>query len=141
MRNNDNNASVFAAALRDLLTKGRGKGRNIIIYSPANSGNTFILNPFTAIFDAFTNACSSKYAFVGAERTEVIFINDFRWFSDIISWQEFLNLLKGENVNLAAPKFHIAEDIYICNVVSLLAQVFREYDLLAAVQILKVKTL
>ena len=107
--------------MRDLLTNGRRKGRNIIIYGPANSGKTSILNPITTIFDAFTNPSSSKYAFVGAEKAEVIFMNDLRWSPDMISWQEFLNLLKGQNVHLAAPKSDFAEDICICSDVSILA--------------------
>ena len=58
------NPYVFAAALRDLLTNGRGKGRNVVIYGPENSVKTSILNPITTIF--FTNPSSSRYAFVGA---------------------------------------------------------------------------
>ena len=121
LRNNNINAYVFAAALRDLLTKRRGKGRNIIIYGPTNSGKTTILNPITAIFDAFTNPSSSKYAFVGAEKVEVIFMSDLRWSPDMISWQEFLNLLESQNVHLAAPKSHFAEDTYACSDVTILA--------------------
>ena len=121
LRNNNINVYVFAAALWDLLTNGRGKGRNIIIYGPANSGKTSILNPITTIFDAFTNPSSSKYAFVGAEKAEVIFMNDLRWSPDMISWQEFLNLLKGQNVHLAAPKSHFSEDICNCDDVPILA--------------------
>ena len=34
LRNNNINAYVFAAALRDLLANERGKSRNIIIYGP-----------------------------------------------------------------------------------------------------------
>ena len=49
LRNNNINACVYAAALPDLLTNGRGKGRNSIIYGPANSKNTPILNPITTV--------------------------------------------------------------------------------------------
>ena len=89
--------------MRDLITNGRGKGRNIILYDPGNSGKTPILNAITTIFDSFANPSSSKYAFVGAEKAEVIFMNDLQWSPDLISWQEFLNLLEGQNVNLASP--------------------------------------
>ena len=121
MTNNDTNVYVFAAALRDLLTNGRGKGRYIITYGPANSGKTSILNAITTIFDVFTNPCSSKYAFVGAEKAEVIFMKDLQWSPDMISWQVFLNLLDGQNVHLAAPKSHFSEDMYICSGVPILA--------------------
>ena len=115
LRNNNIIVYVFAETLWDLLTNGRGNGRNIIIYGPAYSEKTTILNPITTIFDAFTNPSNSKYAFVGADKAEFIFMNDLRWSPDMISWQEFLNLLKGQNVYLAAPSFHFAEDIYICS--------------------------
>ena len=35
-----------------------------------------IQNPITAIFGAFTNPPNSKYAFFGAEKGEVILMND-----------------------------------------------------------------
>ena len=41
-------------------------------------------------------------------------MNDFRWSPEMIPWQEFLNLLEGQNVHLAAPKSHFEEDIYLC---------------------------
>ena len=81
----------------------------------------YILNPITIVFNAFTNPSSSKYAFVGAEKSEVIFMNDLRWSPDMISWQEFLNFLEGQDVHLAAPKSHISEDICNCGNVPILA--------------------
>ena len=73
MRDNNINDYIFAAAMGGLLTKGRGKGRNIISYSPANSGKATILNPITTIFDVFNNPSSSEY-FAGAEKAEVIYL-------------------------------------------------------------------
>ena len=35
----------FTEAVRNLLVKGRGKYRNILLKGPANRGKTFILNP------------------------------------------------------------------------------------------------
>ena len=48
-------------------------------------------------------------------------MNDLRWSPDMISWQEFLNLLEGQNVHLAALKSHFAEDTYTCSDVTILA--------------------
>ena len=98
-----------------LTYKWKGKGRNIIIYGPENSGKTSILNPITTIFDAFYNPFSSKYAFVGVEKPEVMFINDFQWSADMISWQEFLNFVQDQNFHLAASRSHFAEEVYINN--------------------------
>lgn len=113
LKENKINSYVFAEAVRSLLQQGRGKNRNILIVGPANCGKTFLLNPLTRIFKVFVNPSSSKYAFVGVEENEVIFLNDLRWNQEMIPWQEFLNLLEGQTVHLAAPKTHFAKDICI----------------------------
>ena len=111
LKQNQINIYVFAEAIRSLLEHGRGKNRNIMIFGPANCGKTFLLQPLSKIYDAFVNPSSSKYAFVGVENKEIIFLNDLRWNSEMIPWQEFLNLLEGQTVHLAAPKTHYAKDI------------------------------
>ena len=73
------------------------------------------------IYDTFLNPSSSKYAFVGAENKKLIFLNDLRWSQGMIPWQEFLNLLEGQSVHLAAPKTHYARDISITDEVPLFA--------------------
>ena len=119
--NNKINVYVFAEAIRTLLELGRGKNRNILLVGPANCGKTFLLNPPTEIYDTFLNPSSSKYAFVGAENKELIFLNDLRWSQEMIPWQEFLNLLEGQSVHLAAPKTHYARDILITDDVPIFA--------------------
>ena len=52
--------------MRGLLRNGRRKCRNIIIYGSANSGK----------FDVINSLSSFKYAVLGAEEAEVIFMND-----------------------------------------------------------------
>ena len=121
LRNNKINAYVFAEAIRTLLELGRGKNRNILLVGPANCGKTFLLNPFTEIYDTFLNPSSSKYAFVGAENKELMFLNDLRWSQEMIPWQEFLNLLEGQSVHLASPKTHYARDILITDGVPIFA--------------------
>ena len=48
-------------------------------------------------------------------------MNDLQWSPDMISWQEFLNLSEGQNVHLAAPKSHFADNIYVCSDAPILA--------------------
>ena len=103
----------FAAAVRDLLEKGRGKFRNIMIVGPANCAKTFILAPIQRIFKTFSNPANDKYAWIGAENSECIFLNDFRWSSELIAWKELLLLLEGQKVHLPSPKNHYAADICI----------------------------
>ena len=113
LTNNRINPVVFSAAMRDLLEKGRGKFRNIMIVGPANCAKTFILAPLTMIYNTFTNPSNDKYAWIGAEKAEVIFLNDFRWSPDMIAWKELLLLLEGQTVHLPAPKNHYSSDISI----------------------------
>lgn len=110
----DNNGVIlrsFQQAVLNLLTKGRGKYRNIMIIGPANCGKTFILNPITKIFTTFSNPASSSFAWVDAEKAECLFLNDFRWSQAIIPWHDLLVLLEGQLVHLPAPKTHYAKDI------------------------------
>ena len=51
------------------------------------------------------------FAWLGAETAEVVFLNDFRWCSQIIPWHDLLLLLEGQKVHLPAPKTHFCKDI------------------------------
>jgi len=110
---NDINIYVYAAALRELLTKGRGKHRNLLIIGPANSGKTFLLKPLELIFNCFVNPANDKYAWVGAEKSELILMQDFRWTPELISWKDMLLLLEGESVHLPAPRNQYKYDVCI----------------------------
>ena len=56
------NAYIFAAAIRELLSLGRGKFRNVIIVGPANSGKTILLKPLERIYKVFCNPSNDKCA-------------------------------------------------------------------------------
>ena len=113
LKNNGVHPIVFAVAMRELLTKGRGKFRNIMIVGPANCAKTFLLAPLQNIFRTFSNPANDKYAWLGAETAELIFLNDFRWSPEMIAWKELLLLLEGQTVHLPSPKNHYATDIEI----------------------------
>ena len=107
--------AVFTEAVRNLLEQGRGKFRNILIKGPANTGKTFLLNPLNTIYKSFTNPATSTFAWVGAEKAEVIFLNDFRWNSQIIQWHDLLLMFEGQTVHLPAPKSHFSKDLEFNN--------------------------
>ncbi|XP_033630881.1 uncharacterized protein LOC117292827, partial [Asterias rubens] len=111
--NNDLCNKSFSKAVTTLLDEGRGKYRNIMITGPANCGKTFLLNPLNKIYNVFTNPATTTFAWVGAEQSEIIFLNDFRWTSQIIPWQDLLLLLEGQLVHLPAPKSHFAQDLIL----------------------------
>ena len=99
--------------MRELLTKGRGKFRNILIVGPANCGKTFLLSPLQKIFNTFSNPANGKYAWLGAQKAEIIFLNDFRWSQEMIAWKDLLILLEDQAVHLPSPKSHYSNNICI----------------------------
>ena len=115
LRWNHVSIEVFTEAVRNLLEQGRGKFRNILIKGPANTGKTFLLNPLNIVYKSFINPATSTFAWVGAEKAEVVFLNDFRWNSQIIQWHDLLLMLEGQPVHLPAPKSHFSKDLEFNN--------------------------
>lgn len=111
--NNKLHPILFAAAVRDLLILGRGKYRNVMIVGPTDCGKTFLFRPLELLFNTFSNPAADKYAWVGADKKEIIWLNDFRWTRELIEWKSLLLLLEGDRVNLPAPKNHFAMDVCI----------------------------
>ena len=111
LQRNDIAKNDFCQAVYDLLKKGRGKNRNIILTGPANCGKTFLFLPLTVIYEAFSNPATNTFAWVGAEKAEILFLNDFRWSPQLIPWHDLLLLLEGGLVHFPAPKTHFAKDL------------------------------
>lgn len=111
LQRNGVSRECFANAVHELLRKGRGKYRNVMIVGPANCGKTFILNPLTSIYKTFCNPATGSFAWIGVEKAECIFLNDFRWSPQLIPWQDLLLLLEGHVVHFPAPKTHFSKDI------------------------------
>ena len=82
--NNKVHPILYAAAVRELLTLGRGMYRNLMMVGKANCGKTFLLKPLLVLFDTFSNPGADKYAWVGADKKEDIWLNDFRWSRELI---------------------------------------------------------
>jgi hypothetical protein len=113
LERNNCSAKEFGNTIKNALTNGRGKGRNVMIIGPANCGKTFILRPLCHIFNAFVNPASGTFAWVGVEEAEIIFLNDFRWTERILPWQDLLRLLEGDKIHIPTPKTHFAQDVIL----------------------------
>lgn len=111
LEKNGVDVQAFGEAIKEALTKGRGKHRNLMIVGPANCGKTFILKPLTLLYQSFCNPASGSFAWVGVQDAECIFLNDFRWSPQLIPWHDLLLMLEGEIVHLPAPKTHFSQDI------------------------------
>lgn len=110
---NSVNVYDFACAIRTALKQGRKKHRNILIVGDTDCGKSFLLDPLELIYKCFMNPAKAKYAWSGLDECEVAFLNDFRWNSEIIAWNDFLLLLEGATVHLPRPKNHFATDLLI----------------------------
>ena len=104
---------VFSVAMREVLSKGRGKFWNTLIVRPANCGKAYLLPPLQKIFNTFSNLVNDKYACIEAEKVEIIFLNDFRLSQEMIAWKEPLILLADKAVHLPSPTKHYSNDICI----------------------------
>ena len=115
LKYNNINLIDFAASVYQLLEKGRGKHRNMMLIGPSNSGKTFMFKPLKLIFEnaVFENPSNDKYAWIGAEKAQVILLQDFRYTKEVIAWHSLLLLLDGETVKLPAPKNYFSADIVI----------------------------
>lgn len=103
LTNNGVTCASFSTIVKELLDKGRGKYRNVMITGPANCGKTFLLNPLNHVYKTFTNPATTSFAWVGSE--------DFRWSPQVLPWHNMLLLLEGQTVHLPAPKSHFSKDI------------------------------
>ena len=112
-----NNISLaeFSSAVLNLLKKGRGKHRNVLLIGPYDCAKTFLLKPLQVIFkgEIFENPSKDKYGWIKADKARVIFLNDFRFKKEQIAWNDLFLLLEGEPVKLPAPKNLYSEDICI----------------------------
>ena len=105
---NDILRKTFCDTVFKAIEKGRYKHLNILITGPVDCGKTFILNPVCDLFpDIFQNPASSTFGWLGVKKSNLIFLNDFRWSprkkGGYIDWADLLKLLEGGHVTLPAP--------------------------------------
>ena len=64
--------------------------------------------------NAFINPSTSRFAWIGADAADVIFLNYYQWMQSQITWDDFLRLLEeGQVVHLPAPMNHFSQEIKI----------------------------
>ena len=73
LHSNDIPPQQFRETVKQLLEKGRGKHRNIMLTGPADCEKTFLLNPLNKIYHTFTSPASSNFAWVGPKRRKSFF--------------------------------------------------------------------
>ena len=76
-------------------------------------GKSFLLYLSEIIFRSFVNRVNGRYEWVGLGTCEIVYLNDFRLSTEIISWSDFLLLLEGQTVHFPRPKNMYATDLCI----------------------------
>ena len=61
---------------------------------------TFLIKSLCTIFNNFVNPAKGTFNWVGVEKAEIIFLNDFRWSERIIPWEDMLCLLEGNKTHV-----------------------------------------
>lgn len=117
LERNEIRIALWQKIISDCLQFGRNKKNNIFIVGQRNMGKSFLLRPLTNIYKTFCNPAKGSFNWVGAQNKEVILLNDFRYpaidrgADRIMPWQDMLNLLDVDKLNVPAPKTFYAEDI------------------------------
>ena len=65
------------------------------------------------MYKTFSNPANKKCAFRRAVDAGIIFLDNFRWVKETITWYNLLNLLEGKPVHIATPKNHFKTDAVI----------------------------
>ena len=69
------------------------------------------LTPYMLFINTFLSPATCSYAWLGVEDKEGIVLNDFRYTTAILPWNDMLLLLEGHIVHYAAPNTTYARDI------------------------------
>lgn len=91
-------------AVKNNIDLGRCKESTVFFIGPRDCGKSFLLLPLENIFNTFSNPTGGSYNWCGIEEAECIFLNDFRWKSNVIQWADLLRLLAGERLWFERPK-------------------------------------
>ena len=84
------------------------------LYGEPNCAKSYLLKPLKVVYHVFSNPSGQKSAsfnWVGANEADVVFLNDFRFSENIMSWSEALNLLEGYVVMISMPKNQYSCDV------------------------------
>ena len=108
---------LWQEKFQNCLRFGRGKKYNVFLLGIRNCGKTFLLRPLREIYKTFCSPATGSFNWVGAEESEVILLNDFRYpaidkgADKIMDWQQLLNLLDSDPLYLQAPKNWYASNL------------------------------
>ena len=103
--------AVRSAVVRGLRW-GRNKWTNVLIVGEPDAGKSFILRPLGKIFKTFIRRGQNEtFALQGVNGNDICLLQDVRYESFGLPWDDWLAWGEGEDVTVKLPRNHFAESI------------------------------
>ena len=105
---NDHNPAQWCKAVADSLMAGRSKG-TLVCHAgfEGNEGKSFLFRPLTLVFgedNVFVTPPKSAFPLLGLEKSRVVWLDDWRFNEDIVSWAVQLLWFEGASFVIARPQ-------------------------------------
>lgn len=105
---NGHNPAEWCKAVTDSLLTGRSKG-NLVCHAgfEGNEGKSFLLRPLPLVFgedNVFVTPPKSAFPLLGLEKARVVWLDDWRFNEDIVSWAVQLLWFEGASFVIARPQ-------------------------------------
>ena len=100
----------FRQAVLAALRLGRRKGINVLIIGKPDAGKSFALKPLGLIFKTFdASGQKETYSLQGLPGSEIALLQDVRYESFGLPWDDWLRWGEGERVKIRLPRNHFLE--------------------------------
>ena len=105
---NGRNPVQWCKAVTDSLVVGRSKG-NLVCHAgfEGNEGKSFLFRPLPLVFgedNVFVTPPKSAFPLLGLEKARVVWLDDWRFNEDIVSWAVQLLWFEGTSFVIARPQ-------------------------------------
>ena len=108
LQSNQISEMELTAAIHESLDRGRVKGGCVTLCGQqGNEGKSFILRPLLQVFGekkVFQTPSASSFPLLGIEDSRIIFWDDYRFSTQVLSISQQLLLLEGAGVVVARPQ-------------------------------------
>ena len=94
----------FQDLIYKALEKGRGKPRSIFLMGPTTCAKSWLIKPLSEIYRAYRIPDDGSHKLEAILDCEIIYLNEFEWSPEWLSWAYMKSLFEGDVVNIAVPK-------------------------------------
>ena len=102
----------FRRLILRALKLGRKKEHNVIVTGSPDGGKSFVFKPLSEIYDAFiTRGQNESFPLQGIHGKELCLLQDPRYESFGIQWDEWLRWGEGETITVKMPRNRFAQSL------------------------------